>query len=277
MALRRNVHPLNLWGIDTDVSALKTAEGKGIIDKGYTDPQRPLRDSDLVIMCTYPGITTDFIRTNMDHFREGTIITDTAGIKSKLVREIDQSLRRDLHFVAGHPIAGREFKGIEFASETLFDDASYIITPITGNSEAGLAFVEDILIKLGVKNIIKMSPERHDDIISLISQLPHVIAVALANSGSGYETDILAGGSYRDATRVARINSQLWTELLLENSENVLRQIGNFEYNLARIKRAILEDKPETLNSIFDRARTSMAEGVGVYRVAGRGKTYENC
>lgn len=252
MALKK-LNPANLWAVDVDRGALEAARERGIIDEGYMDPQTPLGNSDIVIMCTYPGITISFIRDNMQCFKRGAIITDTAGIKVRPVREINSILREDLDFVAGHPLAGNEYKGLEFASGSIFDGASYIITPTDRNKEKNITAIEDLVTGLGIKRIVRLSPAKHDEVIALSSQLPHVIAATLISGVDDYDTNLFEAGSYRDATRVARINSQLWAELLLENNKNILAQIENFEYNLAQIKRAITDNKPEILELIFDR------------------------
>jgi len=252
MALKE-LNPKNLWGVDIDEDIIKTAEETGIIDKGYLKPQAPLENSDIVIICIYPNMTIKFIRDNMNCFKTGAIITDTAGIKDKLVREINSFLREDLDFIAGHPMAGREYKGLEFASKDMFADASYIITPTYRNNKENIDIVEDIVKKIGFRDVVKISPEEHDKIMALTSQLPHIIATALINGSNEYDINRFIAGSFKDATRVARINSQLWTELLIDNRKNILAQIENFEYSLREIKRAIISNERETLKSIFDK------------------------
>lgn len=249
------LNPKSLWAVEVDQDIINTAVDRGIIDEGYIKPEKPLKKSDLVIMCIYPAQTADFIEENMEHFKPGAVITDTAGIKVKPVKRINSVLRRDLDFIAGHPLAGREYKGFGLSSGSAFDGASYIITPTARNSEENIQAVERLVFALGVKNIIRVTPARHDEMIALTSQLPHVIAAALIGCSDRRDMFISAAGSFMDATRVARINSRLWTELLLENSENIIERIEDFEHSLAEIKRAINKNEPDTLGSILNRVR----------------------
>lgn len=249
------LNPKSLWAVEVDQDIINTAVDRGIIDEGYVKPEEPLEKSDLVIMCIYPAQTADFIEENMEHFKPGAVITDTAGIKVKPVKRINSVLRRDLDFIAGHPLAGREYKGFGLSSGSAFDGASYIITPTARNSEENIQAVERLVFALGVKNIIRVTPARHDEMIALTSQLPHVIAAALIGCSDRRDMFISAAGSFMDATRVARINSRLWTELLLENSENIIERIEDFEHSLAEIKRAINKNEPDTLGSILNRVR----------------------
>lgn len=252
MALK-GLNPKNLWAVDIDEDAIKTAEARGMIDKGYLEPRVPLQNSDIVIICIYPDMTIKFIRDNLVHFKTGAIITDTAGIKDRLVKEINSFLREDLDFIAGHPMAGKEYKGLRFASGNMFADASYIITPTDRNNRESIEIIGDIIRKIGFRDMVEISPDKHDEIVALTSQLPHIIATALINGSNEYDIDKFIAGSFKDATRVARINSQLWTELLMDNSKNILAQIENFEYNLTEIKKAIMSNERETLKAIFDR------------------------
>jgi len=251
----KGLNPKNLWAVEKDEDIIITAQNRGIIDKGYREPDVPLRHSDIVIMCLYPDAAVSFVKDNMEHFKRGAVITDTVGIKAGLVKSINPLLRSDLDFVAGHPLAGREYKGLEFASVNVFAGASYIITPTERNNERALEMVENMVREAGFETVLRISPGQHDEIIALTSQLPHVIAAALINSGSGCEPGLFAAGSYKDTTRVARINSQLWTELLLGNRENVLARIESFEGCLAEIKNAIANNETQVLGTVLEEAR----------------------
>jgi prephenate dehydrogenase len=259
MALKK-LNPKNLWAVEVDEDSIMTAQKRGIIDRGYLRPDIPLRRSDLVIICLYPDAVVSFVKDNMEHFRKGAVITDTAGIKSALVQSINPLLREDLDFVAGHPLAGREYKGLEFASDAEFAGASYVITPTARNRKMSLGMVEDMAREIGFAKVVRLSPAEHDEIIAMTSQLPHVIAAALVNSACGRKVGPLAAGSYRDTTRVARINSRLWTELLLGNRQNILAIIDSFEANVAGIKKAIKDGRREELTTILEEVRSRREE-----------------
>lgn len=247
----RELNPKKLWAVDIDENAIKTAEDRGIIDKGYTNPKIPLEKSDIVITCIYPNLTVKFIKDNMEKFKSGAIITDTAGIKEKLIKDIYTCIREDIDFIGGHPMAGRESKGLAYATKGIFNDANYLITPTDKNKKENIEKIEKLIMAIGFKNIVKLSPRQHDEIIAFTSHLPHIMASALINSDSRRDTKFFVAGSYKDATRVAKINSELWTELIMDNRDNTLKQIEVFENSIANFKKAIISNDKECLKALF--------------------------
>lgn len=254
MALRE-LNPRNLWGIDNDEATIKFAEDNKIIEKGYRDSKIPLQKSDVVIICLYPDQITNYIRENITHFKKGAIVTDIAGIKSEIVEEINKIEGKGFEFISGHPMAGNEHSGIRHANREMFKNANYIITPSRENTLGSIAFMTKIIKGMGFKNIINVSPKDHDRIIALTSHLTHVIAVSLVNSNQmDIDTKLFIGGSFKDASRVALINSRLWPQLLISNKANVVEQIEQFEENIRKIKMAIIEDDKGLLEELFQEA-----------------------
>ncbi|WMJ79804.1 prephenate dehydrogenase [Clostridium sp. MB40-C1] len=257
----REVSLGKIYGIDIDEKALEDAEMMGIIDKGYVSPEIPLKDSDLVIICLYPKSVKKFVMDNIDNFKTGAIITDVTGVKTKILDEINYGLREDLDFIFGHPMAGREEKGLKFSSKEVFKGANYIITPTSRNKRENIKLVEGIIKKIGFKNIMTVTPEEHDKIISFTSQLPHVIAVSLVNSNNlDFDIGLFTGDSYRELTRIAQINSQLWTELFIENKINLIKNMEIFEENIKKFKEAIIKEDREILIKSMDNARKRRKE-----------------
>lgn len=254
MALNE-LKPKNLWAVDIDEHSINTAKKLGIITEGYLNPKVPLENSDIVIMCLYPDLTIKFINDNINYFKSGAIITDTAGIKNKIIEEINSFLREDLDFIGGHPMAGRENKGISSASKDIFKDANYIITPTDKNKKENIQILEKIVKGVGCKNIIKVSSKQHDEIIAFTSQLPHIIASALINSDVEENTNLFIGGSFKDATRVANINTNLWLEIMMNNRQNLIEKIDIFEKNLSKIKDAIISEDIFFLEFILEKGR----------------------
>lgn len=251
MALRE-LKPKNLWAIDIDEAVLETAEKTNIIDKGYTDPEIPLGNSDIVILAVYPQKTIDFVKNNMDFFKSGAVITDTAGIKSDLLKEIIPVLREDLDFIGGHPMAGKEESGLKAATEDIFKNANYVLTPVEGNKEKNVNMIAELAACMGCKRVVRLTPEEHDSIIAYTSQLPHVIAVSLMDCNSSIVgISQFIGGSFKDTTRVATINVELWPELLLRNKENIIGKIEDFENNIDLIKKAIVNNDEAFLKACF--------------------------
>lgn len=257
----RDLNPKNLWAVDINEDVLKAAEDDKIIDKGYVDESEPLRQSDIVIICLYPDLISNFVKKNITNFKPGSIITDAGSIKSKIVNEINSFIPSSLDFIGGHPMAGKENKGFEYASKSIFKGANYIITPVIKNNYKNIDIIASLAKKMGCKNIIKISPEKHDEIIAYTSQLPHVIAVSLVDSDI-LDVDIkyFSGGSYRDMTRIASINSDLWSELFTSNSENLVKIIEKFEENINIMKNAIKSKNIKVLNEKFQLANTMVRE-----------------
>lgn len=242
-------------GIDINKDTLKTAKEKNIIDEGYVEAKEALEDSDLVILAVYPNLTEEFVIDNMKYFKKGAIITDSAGIKENIINNINKNIREDLEFVGGHPMAGREGSGIENGSETIFNEANYLITPTDRNTEKSIKLIEDMARAIGCRNIVRISPDEHDKIIAYTSHLPHILAVALINSDIlNKDTSLFVAGSFRDATRVADINASLWTELIMKNKDYVIDQLEIFENSIKNIKDAIASDNSKEVYSKLEEA-----------------------
>ena len=242
----------DVFGIDTNPETIKKAEELGIIKKGSPNGEDFLKEADLVIISIYPKIVKIFVENNKNNFKDGAIITDATGIKGMFINEIIKILPENVDFVFGHPMAGREKRGIDFASSKVFKCANYIITPIERNKEENIKLIENLAYEIGFKRVRRITPEFHDEMIGFTSQLPHAMAVALINSDEeGRDTGSFIGDSYRDLTRIANINEDLWSELFLGNKENLLKAINNFELQLDLIKKAIYDDDKEALKQYF--------------------------
>lgn len=240
-----------VYGVDIDVETLARAKADGCIKEGYVDGSEIIKVSDMTIICLYPSLVLDYIKTH--EFKNGSIITDAVGVKTHFLNEAMALLKdKDVEFVSGHPMAGRENKGYLYASKEVFQGANYILIQHEQNSRQAIAMMEQFVTNLGFHSVKIMSPEAHDEVISFTSQLPHVIAVSLIDSDSQkYDTGKYIGDSYRDLTRIADINEDLWTELFFNNKDNLLNSIQNFENQLDIIKEAIQREDSETLKSMF--------------------------
>ncbi|RBP42702.1 prephenate dehydrogenase [Garciella nitratireducens] len=256
----KELNPNKLWAIDKNRDILVMAEEKGVIDKGYFDPKTPLEKSDIVVIALYPKSIIKFVKDNLNHFKSGAVITDTAGLKENIVQEIHTFIREDVDFIGGHPMAGREFSGFSYASKKIFIDSNYILTPIEENQKEHIHLLKSMIRKIGFKNVVYLEPKKHDEIIAFISHLPHVIASTLVNSKMLEEGNSCIGRSFKDMTRVAYINSDLWTELFLENRENLICQIDLFQRDIEKIKKALQKKDRDTLKSILDNSSLKKEE-----------------
>ena len=242
----------NVYGIDVNEETIKKAKNLGIIKEGSTEGKDLLGKADITIVSIYPKLVIDFIKNNKDYFKKGSIVTDATGIKCMFINEVKKIIPDDVDFVFGHPMAGREKRGIDFATDKVFQNANYIITPIESNKEENIKKIEELALSIGFKKVRRISPEYHDEMIGFTSQLPHAIAVALINSDEeGRDTGSFIGDSYRDLTRIANINEELWSELFFGNKDNLLKVLNNFEIELDLIKKAIYENDKEKLMEFF--------------------------
>lgn len=241
-----------VYGIDKSKETLKKAKALGIIKEGYEDEQEIVQKADLIVLAIYPNLVKNFIINNKEHFKDGAVITDVTGIKQLFINEIIEILPENIDFVFAHPMAGREKKGIDYATNTVFKGANFLITVIDRNKDENLDLIENLAYKMGFKHVKRICPKYHDEMIAFTSQLPHALAVALINSDvEGRNTGEFIGDSYRDLTRIANINESLWSQLFLGNKENLLEAINNFEKELDKIKLSLESDDKENLEQLF--------------------------
>lgn len=251
MALKKAGYD-DIYGIDTNEATLKKAIRLNIIKQGYISGEEILAEADLIILSIYPRQVKAFIMQYKTVFKPGVIITDTTGIKGMFIEEITQMIPKTADFIFGHPMAGREKRGIDYATERVFMGANYLITPTEKNKPKNLDFIENLIYDIGFGNVKRITAKFHDEIIAFTSQLPHVMAVALVNSDEeNRDTGRYVGDSYRELTRIANMNEELWSELFVGNKENLLRAINNFENELDKIKKAIYEEDKKILTAYF--------------------------
>ena len=239
-------------GMDVDQAALDQALAMGIIQQGGRPDKALLGQCHLVIIALYPALVPGFLAEHRDHFRENCLITDATGVKYQLSLKLEGLLRPDVDFVMGHPMAGREKMGLAFASAQVFQGANYILVPTPRSREENLRRVEALARALGFASVRRVDPQTHDQLIAYTSQLPHAMAVALMNSDRpGRETGRFIGDSYRDLTRIARINDKLWAELFLENKEALLEAMDRFTQQLALIRQAVAQEDEAALRGLM--------------------------
>ncbi len=236
--------------IDKKESAIAYALENRIIDAGYTEPRADvLASADAVIFALYPGVFVDWIRDNQHLLKSGAMLTDVTGVKSCIVYEIQSMLRDDLEFIAAHPMAGREVYGVENSDDRIFRDANYIVVPTEKNTEAGIAWCRELGQILGFAHICVLSPEEHDEMIGFVSQLTHCIAIALMTCSENRHLAEYTGDSFRDLTRIARINDLMWSELFLRNKEPLLRQMDTFMREFSALRDLLSAEDVEGLRA----------------------------
>lgn len=217
-----------IYGIDQNEQTIQTALELNIIKEGSTDPGKLIKKCNLIILALYPTMIKPWIVENQQYLESGTILMDISGVKTNIVEPVQAILRKDLELISIHPMCGRESRGIDFAQADIFDNANYIIVPTNKNTPKAIEAAKQLGKDLRVKNISILSCEEHDRMIGFLSQLTHVIAVSLMNTHDNSHLVEYTGDSFRDLTRIATINEDLWSELFLLNKDILLDEIDQF-------------------------------------------------
>ena len=238
--------------ITKEQSSIDYALKNGIIDNGTTEISSELiGKADLVIFALYPHIFIDWIGENQQYFKSGAILTDVTGVKGCIVDEIQGMLRKDVEFISAHPMAGKEVSGVENSDDSIFKQANYIVVPTKKNSEEAIELCKNLGEILGFKQVAVLSVEEHDRMIAFLSQLTHCIAVSLmcCNNTEGLEK--YTGDSFRDLTRIANINDEMWSELFLNNKEELLDEMERFRASFDELYDKIKEDDREGIREMM--------------------------
>lgn len=238
--------------IDPDPQAIAFAEKAGFIRHGRTEPEAEyVGKFDIVVFALYPHVLLEWLEKYGPWLRDGALATDVTGIKSGVVEKAQALLFPRVEFIGAHPMAGREVSGVENARADLFRGANYIVTPTAANTEETIACCETLGRTLGARNISRLTPKEHDEMIGFLSQLTHCIAVALMTCKESRHLVDYTGDSFRDLTRIAKINENMWTELFLWNREELLSQMDLFIAHFAKLRDALAQGDEETMKSMM--------------------------
>ena len=251
----RNLKVRKILGMDISHGIARACLNANMIDEVIEADGSNLKEADVIICSVYPEAIVGFVRQNVQNFAEGMLMTDATGVKGTMPHDIQALLPESCEFISGHPMAGRQGSGLGMSDAAIFNNSNYIIVPTEKNSPEAVRWLEEFAKALGCARSVKVSTEDHDKIIAYTSDLPHITAVALVNSASYNEnTQYFIAGGFRDATRVADINPDLWSDLFLSNRANVISEIENYQSQLERWKKAIEDNDRETLKEIMREA-----------------------
>ena len=238
----------HIEAIDSKQSAIDFAEDNGIIDKGYSYPdETAIRKADVMIFALYPEVFKEWVAAQQHLFKYGLLITDVTGVKNCIVYDIQAMLRDDVEYVPAHPMAGREVYGVENADDSIFRGANFIVAPTDKNTPEGIEWCKGLGKILGFRKISVLTPAEHDEMIGFVSQLTHVIAVSLMTCNDNTHLVDYTGDSFRDLTRIASINEDMWSELFLLNKEYLLRHMDSFIGEMAQFRELLAADDREGL------------------------------
>ena len=228
------------------------AMARGMIEYGSTEPRADLiGEADLVIFALYPTVFLEWIEKYQHCFKSGALITDVTGVKGSVVGAVQSMLRDDVEFISAHPMAGRERSGVEFSDPTVFKGANYIVTPTDKNTEEAISACCLLGEILGFARISILSPAEHDEMIAFLSQLTHCIAVTLMTANETEGLEKYTGDSFRDLTRIAKINDAMWSELFLMNKDALLKEMDSFIEEFGRLRGMLIDGDREGMREMM--------------------------
>lgn len=251
-ACKLKLKGMYVGGISARQSTIDYALEHGIIHAGSIEVTKEFVEQfDIIISALYPKLFIEWVKKFQDYFKPGAILTDTTGVKGSVLYEIQSFLRSDVEMIGAHPMAGRELSGIESMDIHIFDGANYLITPTEKNTQHAVGVAREIGEILGFKRISVLSPQEHDEMIAFLSQLTHCIAVSLMCCKDSKHLVEYTGDSFRDLTRIANINENMWSELFLMNRTQLLEQMTIFEKEFAKLHKALEECDAETMKEMM--------------------------
>lgn len=237
-------------GCDRDTAARQYAELIGCIDGELTDDT--LAECDFVFVAVYPAATVEYIRTHAARFRKDAVVVDCGGVKRGICEPcMAVADEYGFTFIGGHPMAGLHRSGLKYATPDLYEGASMILTPKNTDDIRLLERVTGLLKEMGFGSVTVTTPDQHDKVIAFTSQLAHVVSNAYVKSPQAQIHRGFSAGSYRDLTRVARLNETMWTELFLENRDHLMDEIDTLIASLAEYREALKSQDAERLRALL--------------------------
>ena len=238
--------------VTKEQSSIDYALENNIISSGTINPTKEyIQQFDVVIFALYPKLFVEWIENYQEYLKSNIVITDVTGIKSEIVYKIQTILRKDIEFIPAHPMAGKEVYGVENNDPDMFKGANYIITPTSENTLYAIELAKMIGQVLEFRNIAVLTPEEHDEMIGFLSQLTHCIAVSLMTCKDSTHLVEYTGDSFRDLTRIAKINENMWTELFLMNKNQLLAQMDLFLTEFKKLRDALAKEDQESMKEMM--------------------------
>ena len=239
-----------VWGTNRSREAIQKALFVGAIQKELT--KEDLKECDLVIVSLYPQASIDYIKENAKLFKKGAIVMDISGVKRYVCDALyDTAKENGFIFIGAHPMAGLHLSGFEHSTAKIFNNSSMILTPYEDTPWGYINTVKELFLKIGFTNIQMSTPDEHDKIIAFTSQLAHVVSNAYVKSPNALIHKGFSAGSYKDLTRVAYLNENMWSELFLENRDNLINEIDSIVNNLVQYKEAMENNDREKLAELL--------------------------
>ena len=228
------------------------AVNNGIIDCGSCEVSEELiKEADIIVFALYPHVFIEWIKEYGSYIKEGAVITDVTGVKGCIVYEIQSLLKPGVEFISAHPMAGREVSGVQNSDDKIFREANYIVVPTDKNTFGAIELCKELGEILGFARISVLNPEKHDEMIAFLSQLTHCIAVSLMCANDNPGLVFYTGDSFRDLTRIANINDDMWSELFLSNREALLKEMEKYKNTFDKLYDCVKNNDREEMRSMM--------------------------
>ncbi len=240
--------------IEINQESIDYALAHHLIERGAVFDPDLIRQADVILFGLYPKTMVEWITAHKQYFSPGCLISDVAGVKCHIIDVIQDQLPPDVEFIGSHPMAGKEVSGVRYANDKMFHQANFIITPTDQNSDAAVSFMKQFAQTLEFANISVLTPEKHDEMIGYVSQLTHAIAISLMNANDDEKLVHYTGDSFRDLTRIAKINAPLWSELFFLNQANLIREIDEFQNALNTLKQTLIDGDRSHLQELMEQS-----------------------
>ncbi|MBQ8893594.1 MAG: prephenate dehydrogenase [Clostridia bacterium] len=250
MALKKKGY--HVEAITRSQSTIDYALEHHLIDAGSIQVDAEMiQRAELIVFALYPHVFMNWIKENQHLFKPSTVLTDVTGVKGSVVYEIQEMLREDVEFIAAHPMAGKEVYGVENSDDRIFAGANYIVVPTDKNTPEAIALCEELGRELGFRSVSCLSPEKHDEMIAYLSQLTHCIAVTLMCCHDNEHLVKYTGDSFRDLTRIAKINDAMWSELFMMNKDQLLAQMDLFMEKFQELRNDLVNDNLDDMRAMM--------------------------
>ena len=249
-------------GVNRSRASLEKALALGVIDRGTTDAAQAVHDATLVLVATPVRAIAPVVAYLAPHLAPGTVVTDVGSVKKSVVDACEAHMPSGVHFVGGHPIAGREHVGVEASFAALFEGSRTILTPTPHTPSDALERVRLVWEAAG-SHVEIMEAGYHDQVLAATSHLPHLMAYNVVNTLSDMEDHIraevfrYAAGGFRDFTRIASSDPTMWRDICLENREAILEILARFKKDLDKVTQQIDEGNGDALYGIFARSKNT--------------------
>ena len=257
-------------GFNRSKPVIEKAISEGVLDGEMTDENLP--EYDLLILCLYPEAIIDFVTTRAGLIRKGAIVLDAGGLKRNICSALfPVAKEHGFTFIGGHPMAGRHVSGYDYSTGELFKNSSMILVPKINEADEDvvdtdtLKRVEAALSPCQFGKITICSAEKHDAMIAFTSELAHIVSNAYVKSPTARQHNGFSAGSYRDLTRVAWLNETMWTEIFMENRDNLIKELDSIIHSLSEYKDAMEREDSETLWKLLHEGKVAKEEIDGFY------------